>query len=915
MGKVLALEVRRGYDNRAVMGGMDRFREAWRADMSACVGGLPDAGFLLGEDYAGMTPERRAVWVGEWLRMIGGVSGGRASGVASSGDAGSVGVGPRAGGDVGRKDVSGVAGVGRGGSPSGSQGGRVASPSGSQGGRVASPSESQARHGASASQVGRGAAAASQGDRGGASPSVAQGGVAGSGAGDGGGRGLPLPRPVYGAPAGGSGVDDPVARLRGVDAKMAERLGRLDVATVRDLLHLFPRRHDDFSAVVKVSEVRPGRDCTVVADVWESRVVAQGAKGRRKDTEAVLGDDTGTIRAVWFGQQYVARTVKPGSRVVVSGKAEVFRGQPQFNSPAAYLAGSEQAGVHTGRMVPVYPLTEGLRMPALRGLVWQALQGWLGGVDETLPAEARGGRMPLREAIFQAHYPDSAELWQAARSRLAFDELLTLQLAMLSRRRAAQQVEARGVSVAPAADVAGRFLASLPFALTGAQERCIGEIAGDLARAAPPMNRLLQGEVGSGKTVVALAALLSTAAAGFQGALMAPTEVLAEQHFRSTARLLEGRPRLLDGDNLISLSLEGMGRPLSIGLLTGSVRAREKRMITGMAGDGTLDLVFGTQALIQDGVSLPNLALAIADEQHRFGVMQRSALRRRGGENPHTLIMSATPIPRTLSLTLYGDLDVSTIDELPAGRQRVETRWVDAGRRGAAYGFVRRQVEAGRQAFVVCPLIEESGSIEARAATEEYERLSGEVFPDLQVGLLHGRMSARDKDGILRKFGDRGLDVLVTTAVVEVGIDVPNATIMLIEGAERFGLAQLHQFRGRVGRGEHKSYCLLLSSDTPGDIGAAAKERLSALANTHDGFKLAEIDLELRGPGDFFGTRQSGLPELRMAQFSDRGLLESARELAGRIAREDPELAGERWGPLAAAVERFAARGDGGNGG
>ena len=832
MGKVLALEVRRGYDNRAVMGGMDRFREAWRADMAACVGGLADVGFLLGEDYAGMTPERRALWVGEWLRIIGGASGGGISGegasggVASRGAAGLVGVGPRGAGNAGREDVGGGAGVGRGASASQARQGASAS----QGGRVASPSESQARQGASLSQGGRVASpSVAQGGRG-ASPSELQAaGDGGVGVG-GGGRGLPLPRPVYGAPAGGSGVDDPVERLRGVDAKMVERLGRLDVATVRDLLHLFPRRHDDFSAVVKVSEVRPGRDCTVVADVWESRVVAQGAKGRRKDTEAVLGDDTGTIRAVWFGQQYVARTVKPGSRVVVSGKAEVFRGQPQFNSPAAYLAGSEQAGVHTGRMVPVYPLTEGLRMPALRGLVWQALQGWLGGVAETLPEEVRGGRMPLREAIFQAHYPDSAELWQAARSRLAFDELLTLQLAMLSRRRAAQQVETRGVAVAPAVDVAGRFLASLPFALTGAQERCIGEIARDLARAAPPMNRLLQGEVGSGKTVVALAALLSTAAAGFQGALMAPTEVLAEQHFRSTARLMEGRPRLLDGDNLISLSLEGMERPLSIGLLTGSVRAREKRMITGMAGDGTLDLVFGTQALIQDGVSLPNLALAIADEQHRFGVMQRSALRRRGGENPHTLIMSATPIPRTLSLTLYGDLDVSTIDELPAGRQRVETRWVDAGRRGAAYGFVRRQAEAGRQAFVVCPLIEESGSIEARAATEEHERLSGEVFPDLRVGLLHGRMSARDKDGILRKFGDGGLDVLVTTAVVEVGIDVPNATIMLIEGAERFGLAQLHQFRGRVGRGEHKSYCLLLSSDTPGDIGVAAKERLSALA-------------------------------------------------------------------------------------
>ena len=383
-----------------------------------------------------------------------------------------------------------------------------------------------------------------------------------------------------------------------------------------------------------------------------------------------------------------------------------------------------------------------MRLPALRNLTWQALQGWLGGVEETLPDTLREGRMPLLEAIFQAHYPDNPEAWQAARSRLAFDELLTLQLAMHSRRRDSQ-AEVRGVAVNQTADVAGRFLRSLPFELTGAQARCIAEIADDMARESPPMNRLLQGEVGSGKTVVALAALLSTTAAGFQGALMAPTEVLAEQHFRSASRLLEGRPRQMDEDNLLSVSLEGMERPVTIGLLTGSVRAREKRMLTAMAADGTLDLAVGTQALIQEGVSLPNLALAIADEQHRFGVMQRSALRRRGGENPHTLIMSATPIPRTLSLTLYGDLDISTIDELPAGRQSVRTRLVAPENREAAYGFVRKQVQEGRQAFVVCPLIEESASIEARAATEEYERLSGQVFPDLRVGLLHGSECTR----------------------------------------------------------------------------------------------------------------------------------------------------------------------------
>ena len=419
------------------------------------------------------------------------------------------------------------------------------------------------------------------------------------------------------------------------------------------------------------------------------------------------------------------------------------------------------------------------------------------------------------------------------------------------------------------------------------------------------MNRLLQGEVGSGKTVVALTALLSAAAAGYQGALMAPTEVLAEQHFRSTSRLLKGMQRQVEEDNLISVYLDGLERPVSVGLLTGSVRASVKRLLTSMAADGTLDLIIGTQALIQNGVSIPNLALAVADEQHRFGVMQRSALRLRGGENPHTLIMSATPIPRTLSLTMYGDLDISTLDELPAGRQQIRTRWVSQGHRAEAYQFVRDQVAEGRQAFIVCPLIDESVSIEARAATEEYERLSGEVFPDLRVGLLHGRMHSRDKDRILRTFGDGGLDVLVTTAVVEVGIDVPNATIMLIEGAERFGLAQLHQFRGRVGRGEHRSYCLLLSSETQT---MSARERLSALERTHDGFQLAEIDLQLRGPGDFFGTRQSGLPALRMAQFSDRGLLESARELATRIADEDPELVAPEHAALAAQVARFVDR-------
>ena len=724
-------------------------------------------------------------------------------------------------------------------------------------------------------------------------------------------------RPAFRLPPAGQSVDVSVDRLRGVSSRVSERLKRLDVATVRDLLYLFPRRHEDYSSVVRVSEVIPGQECTVVATVWESRVIRQGPGGRRQDTEAVLGDDTGNVRVIWFGQRHLARTLSPGRVVAISGKADVFRGQLSFESPAVEPLEHGHSGINTGRMVPVYPLTEGLTARALRGFTWDALDNWLGGVEETLPPEVVGsdktaGMMPLREAIFQAHYPDDGETWRAARSRLAFDELLILQLAVIGRRRDSQrdsQEEVRGVSVDPLQGVVENFLSSLPFDLTSAQARCIGEISGDMQRGAPPMNRLLQGEVGSGKTVVALAGLLSAVAAGFQGALMAPTEVLAEQHFRSVSRMLEGLPRPVQEENLFSVYLEGLDRPVSVGLLTGSVRAPVKRLLTAMASDGTLDLIIGTQALIQEGVSIPKLALAVADEQHRFGVMQRTALRERGEENPHTLIMSATPIPRTLSMTLYGDLDISTIDELPAGRQQVRTRWVPQNRRADAYQFVRGQVAEGRQAFVVCPLIDESASIEARAATEEYERLSEQVFPDLRVGLLHGRLHSRDKDRILRSFSDGDLDVLVTTAVVEVGIDVPNATIMLIEGAERFGLAQLHQFRGRVGRGEHRSYCLLLSSETQS---ASARERLSALERTHDGFELAEVDLELRGPGDFFGTRQSGLPSLRMAQFSDRALLESARELAAAITAEDPNLEAPGHSALAAQVSRFLSRADAG---
>ena len=701
-------------------------------------------------------------------------------------------------------------------------------------------------------------------------------------------------------------LDVPVNRLRGVDTKLSAKLARLDVSTIRDLLYLFPRRHQDYSNYTKISKLVPDEECTVIANVWEVQALSGGRGGKRKDTTAVLGDETGNLKVIWFGQRYLAQTLKPNSRIAVSGKPSVFRGQLVLLSPDYEVLDNEQTPIHTGRMVPIYPLTEGLSGRNLRRFTWQALQEWLSGIEELLPSEilARSGGMPLQQAILQAHFPDTPELWEQARNRLAFDELFTLQLAVLGRRKHRNQ-DVTGVAIETQHQVLEDFLSSLPFKFTNAQNRCVRDIMTDMERGTPPMNRLLQGEVGSGKTVVALAALLMVVAQGHQGAIMVPTEVLAEQHFHTVSRLLGGSSDEAKdeakSDYLVTVNLESIGRQVSVGLLTGSTRAARKRELTEMAASGTLDLMIGTHALIQSSVSMPKLVLAVTDEQHRFGVAQRSALRQRSEESPHALLMSATPIPRTLSLTLYGDLDISTIDELPAGRQEVATRWLAPTSREAAYGFLRKQVLEGRQGFVICPLVEESDVIESKAANEEYERLSTEVFPDLTVGLLHGRMNAKEKDRVMRKFRDGETAILVSTAVVEVGIDVANASVMLIEGADRFGLAQLHQFRGRVGRGEHKSYCMLLS-DSPSEV---AKERLSALEHIHDGFQLAEVDLELRGPGDFFGTRQSGLPNLRMAHISDRNILESAREAAAQVMEEDPELKSKKHALLAAQVARF----------
>ncbi|MFQ6028269.1 MAG: ATP-dependent DNA helicase RecG, partial [Dehalococcoidia bacterium] len=832
-GKVLELEIASGYNNKAVVGGLDRFVQHWAQSMSEFIGNPDLIHELVQASYGDMSEEARARWVYRWQSLLSGQL------ITPT-----VSVEPEAApASAEHREVSG------------------------------STRESSAiRQGEPLTQASQPKPEATS-----------------------------SPRSRRASP-GGISVDAPVDRLRGVDTKLTARLKRLEVASIRDLLYLFPRRHLDYSKIVKVSELEPDQECTVIGQLWEAREVTLGQQGRLKATEAVLSDETGNVKVTWIGQGYLARSLRPNVRIAISGKVEVFRGQLVFQNPEYEFLNQSQPPIHTGRLIPVYPLTEGLTGRNLRRISWQALSDWLGGVDELLPADmlTRTRLLGLQEAIIQAHFPDDLEKWSLARRRLAFDELLVLQLAVLSRRQQRNQ-GVEGVAIEADSRVLDSFISTLPFPLTSAQKRCVSEILTDMKQVTPPMNRLLQGEVGSGKTVVVLVALLAAAVAGYQGAIMVPTEVLAEQHFQTVSQLMSGLARPVQEDNRLTVYLETLGRPVSVGLLTGSTRQRARRELTALSSEGNLDLLIGTHALIQSGVELPNLALAVMDEQHRFGVLQRSALRQKGVENPHSLVMSATPIPRTLSLTLYGDLDISTIDELPPGRQEVRTRWLGPERREAAYGFLRKEVQAGRQAFIIYPLIDESEAVEAKAAADEHKRLSSEVFPDLRLGLLHGRLSAKDKDKVMRQFRDGVLDVLISTAVVEVGIDVANATVMLIEGADRFGLSQLHQFRGRVGRGAHQSYCILLS-DAPAGL---AQERLAALEQIHDGFQLAEVDLELRGPGDFFGTRQSGLPNLRMAQLSDRELLDLARSEATKLIEADPTLSRPEHAELAKRVGKF----------
>jgi ATP-dependent DNA helicase RecG len=654
--------------------------------------------------------------------------------------------------------------------------------------------------------------------------------------------------------------------VKGVGPRRAQQLERKGLTTVEDALFFLPLRHEDRTQVTPFRALRPGQAATCAGTIVG---VSPPPPGRRRaPLSALLRDASGYVTASWFNAGYLARVFSRGQRLVLHGRVARFKGALVLQQPDwEIVEHGDDDRLHTGRLVPVYSTTDGLPQRALRALLWRLVTEFAGDVAEVLPETVRARRRlpPLAEALRDAHFPQTDAALAGARRRLAFDDFLLLQLGLAILR--ARTARARGVALNPRGELVRRLRAALPFALTAAQERVWEEIRRDMA-APHPMHRLLQGDVGSGKTVVAALAVLTAVEAGYQAAVMAPTEILAEQHF-ATFRAL-----------LAPLDVE-------VSLLTSSLPQRERAARRAALAEGALPVAVGTHALVQQGVEFRRLGLAVVDEQHRFGVEQRARLRGKG-EQPDLLVMTATPIPRTLALTLHGDLDVSVIDALPPGRRPIVTVTRPEGKRRAIYAFLREQIAQGRQVYVVYPLVEESESLDLKAATDMARRLGEEVFPDLTVGLLHGRLGVEDKDAIMARFKAGEIHVLVATTVIEVGIDVPNASVMLIEHAERFGLSQLHQLRGRVGRGPWKSYCILLTS---GRLSEEAKRRVEAMVATRDGFRIAQTDLELRGPGEFFGTRQSGLPEFRAADLlRDGAILEEARQEAQAIVAADGEL-------------------------
>lgn len=688
------------------------------------------------------------------------------------------------------------------------------------------------------------------------------------------------------------GLGAPLTVLNGIGPKNAQILRALSLNTLEDLLYYFPRRYDDYSQLKPINRLKYNEEVTVLGTIQS--IATRAVRGGQSSlVEAVLSDGTSFLRLTWFNQPWLTQRLHEGTQIVVSGKIDMYLGRLVMNGPDWELL--EQEHLHTNRIVPVYALAARITQRWLRKIMYQTITFWATRIPDYLPAKIREatGLLDLPTAITQAHFPDSQERLKAARERLAFDEIFFLQLGVLRQKRAWQAGTAR-VFETPQ-EWLDQQLAGLPYRLTNAQQRVLGEVRHDL-EAGRPMNRLLQGDVGSGKTVVAAMAIAMVTRHGDQAALMAPTSILAEQHFRSLSRMLTEAQE----------TLPALLQPGEIRLLVGDTSEAEKREIRENLANGTIKVLIGTHALIEDPINFQRLQLTVVDEQHRFGVAQRALLRAKG-ENPHLLVMTATPIPRSLALTVYGDLDLSVMDEMPVGRLPVETHVIHPVERERAYHLIQSQIAEGHQAFIIYPLVEKGDRDEGKAAVDEHARLQAEVYPKLKLGLLHGRMRPDEKDNVMKRFRDGEYQILVSTSVVEVGVDVPNATVMLIEGANRFGLAQLHQFRGRVGRGSTQSFCLLV----PETEDAVENSRLAVMEETTDGFVLAERDLQQRGPGEFLGTRQSGFSELQMANLMDIFTIEKARQQAQALFERDPELSDPENQLLSRSFRRFWGLGRG----
>lgn len=668
----------------------------------------------------------------------------------------------------------------------------------------------------------------------------------------------------------------PIAELRGVGEELAKKLGLLGIKTVNDLIEYYPRRYDDYSQLVPISKLRPGQ---VTLQATIGQVTGRYVRRGMHITEAIASDDTGSVRLTWFNQPYRAGAIKKGAQYYVAGEYALRRGRFSIASPSVELV--SDFPVNTARIIPIYKETKGLKSAAIRKLVREAVMQ-IKGLPEHLPEWLIKEEKIIvyARAVTQMHFPSGAKALAHAKKRLGFEEVFELSLAALLNKQAIKHDKSLVIPFKE--KLAKDFVAKLPFKLTNAQRKVVWRIYQDMAKT-QPMNRLVEGDVGSGKTVVAAMAAIMAIEQGFQVAFMAPTEILARQHEQTLSKLLGN-----------------IGQGNRVGLLIGGLKPADKRLIRKKIAAGEVGLMVGTHALISEAVDMHKLGLIIIDEQHRFGVDQRKKLQAKAGHMPHVLNLTATPIPRSLALTLYGELDISILDELPPTRQEIITRISSPNSRKTLYEKLDKEIEQGRQMFVVCPLITDTELTKGLSAEEVYSQLRGYEFKHRRLALLHGKMKSADKEKIMADFVAHKYDILVSTTVIEVGVDIPNASIMLIEGAERFGLAQIHQLRGRVGRGAHQSYCYLMMGDSK-----APSQRLRALETTTDGFKLAELDLQLRGPGAIYGITQHGALDLRVASLTDIKLIAAARTAAGQFIDKKESLA--KWPHLKARVEALRA--------